>query len=248
MPFRDQFSQQARTYAQFRPRYPADLFAYLASIAPGRGLAWDCATGNGQAALELARHFERVAASDASANQMANSFRNGNVGYLVGQAERVALTSGTVDLITVAQAIHWFDLDIFYREVERLLRRGGVLAAWTYHLMQSNPALDRILADYYYDVLGSYWSPRMRLLDERYRTLPFPFEEVMAPAFTMEAVWDLDDPLGFLNSWSANRKFEEERGYHPLEKVQRSLADAWGPDGQRTVQWPLHFRIGRVVT
>jgi SAM-dependent methyltransferase len=249
MRFEDLFSRQAQVYARFRPRYPDALFAYLASIAPTHDLAWDCATGSGQAALGLAGHFKRVAATDASVQQIAHALPGETVKYWVGPAEHTALPSRSVDLVTTAQAVHWFDLDAFYQEVQRVLKPAGVLAVWCYHLAQIDPAIDRILAAFYFEVTGPFWPSRIRLVDEHYRSLSFPFDELIPPAFVMEADWDLSGLTGFLNSWSVVQTFIEARGRHPLKEIQQDLLAAWGePNRKRRVQWPLYFRIGRVST
>jgi len=244
--FRDHFSRQAHTYARFRPHYPRALFAYLASLAPGRRLAWDCGTGNGQAALALAEYFERVVATDASAEQIAYAPPHARVEYRVERAEDVRLPAGSVDLVTAAVAVHWFDFDRFYATVRQALAPGGVLAVWTYHLPAIAPEIDRVLARYEVDVLAGYWPERLRYLVEHYRTLPFPFEELEAPEFTLEADWDLPQLLGFLDSWSATRRYEEAQGRHPLAQVWPELAQAWGaPERKRAIRWPLYMRVGR---
>jgi SAM-dependent methyltransferase len=243
--FEDNFSRQAKIYAQYRPQYPPELFAYLASLAPGCDLAWDCGAGSGQAALGLAQHFRRVWATDASSEQVAQAQKHARIAYLVASAHHTPLPNQTVDLVTAAQAIHWFDLEGFYAEVRRALKPGGVLAAWTYHLPQIAPEIDALLATFFSEVVGPYWSPRIRLVNERYQTLPFPFRELAPPDFEMRAAWELDGLLGFLDSWSATQKFIEKRGYHPIAEIRAPLARAWGAaEKKRPVRWPLYFRIG----
>lgn len=247
MPAEDHFSQQARAYVRFRPQYPADVFAYLATLPAAHLLAWDCATGNGQAARGLQPYFSQIVATDISADQLTHAFSHSDIHYWVSQAEHSALPASVVDLVTVAEAIHWFELEAFYAEVQRVLKPGGLLAVWGYHLAEIEPELDRVLATFYQDVLGPYWSPRMRLLNERYQTLPFPFEEVKPPALTMEADWDFAALLGFLESWSAVQKFIAVRDHHPVEAIQPELMALWGePMQRRTVRWRLFFRVGRV--
>lgn len=247
MSFEHLFSRQAADYAQYRPRYPDALFAYLASVTPGHTLAWDCATGNGQAALSLASHFEQVVATDANEAQIANASPHPRIRYSMARAERTELEARSVDLVTVAQAIHWFDLDGFYAEAKRVLRPGGVLAAWRYYHLAIEPAIDEPLWRYTSEVVGPYWSPRLQLVEERYHTFPFPFEELAAPAFIAEAAWNLDEVVGFLNSWSATQTFIQERGYHPIGEIEAELTAAWGaPEQKRRVWWPLAMRVGRV--
>ncbi|HEX7342819.1 MAG TPA: class I SAM-dependent methyltransferase [bacterium] len=246
MRFEDHFSGHAGDYAQHRPHYPSELFAYLASIAPDRRLAWDCGTGNGQAALELAKYFELVHATDASPQQIAQAFEHERIKYAVESAESVSLPSGAADLVTVAVAVHWFDFDKFYAEVKRVLKPGGVLAVWTYHLPEIEPAIDAVLQHYYGQVLAAYWPERIQYLHERYRTLPFPFAEIAPPEFIAGADWDLQRLSGFLDSWSASRKYLQVNHRHPLREVAGALMSAWGePELNRRIRWPLHLRIGK---
>jgi ubiquinone/menaquinone biosynthesis C-methylase UbiE len=241
------FSRLARQYARGRPRYPDELFAWLAEQAPSRDFAWDCACGNGQATLGLAAHFDRVTGTDVSDEQIAHAFPNERVTYRVAAAERSGIDDGSIDAITVAQAVHWFDLDAFYAEARRVLKPRGVLAVWTYHLPVVTQAVDDVLARLYYDVLGGYWAPQMRHLDERYANLPFVEGEIAAPEFVATAAWTLDDLLGFLRSWSGGANYRERNGSDPIEVVREELERAWGDrDGVREVGWPLAMRVARV--
>ncbi|HET6567281.1 MAG TPA: class I SAM-dependent methyltransferase [Rhodothermales bacterium] len=248
MAFEDHFSRLAATYAAYRPGYPEALFDFLAGAAPGRELAWDCGTGNGQAACALAAYFRRVVATDASREQIERAIPCERVAYRVEPAEAVSIPSGTVDLVTVAIAVHWFDLDRFYEEVRRVLQPGGVLAVWGYHLLRVDPAVDRIVERYYRDVVGAYWPERFRYVDEKYETLPFPFAEIPAPKFEISAEWTLDQVAGFLASWSASRRYVEAVGEHPLDEVWDDLRTAWGSDDlRRRVRWELYVRVGRAA-
>ncbi len=245
--FEDHFSRQAREYARYRPGYPPELFAWLASIAPSRRLAWDCGTGSGQAALALAPHFDRVVATDASADQIAQAPAHEGVEYRVERAEDAGLDPRSVDLVTVAVAVHWFDFDVFYGAVRRVARPGGILAVWTYHLLQAGPDLDEIFARYQSEILDGFWPERIRYVMERYETLPFPFAEVEAPTFAMQTRWTLDQVTGFFESWSATQRYARERGVHPVSLIWKDLSKAWGdPDTRRVINWPLHLRVGRV--
>jgi len=245
--FEDHFSKQAREYATYRPQYPGELFVYLASISPGHELAWDCGTGNGQAARELVKHFKHVVATDASSDQIALAQAHERIEYRVERVEDVSIKAHSVDLVTVAIAVHWFDLEPFYQAVRRVAVPNGVLAVWTYHLPLIDPAIDQILKYYYADLLAGYWPERFHYLDERYQTLPFPFEELKPPEFEIQANWELGQLAGFLDSWSATRRYQEERGQHPLNIIWEELSDAWGePVQQRTIRWPLYLRVGRV--
>lgn len=244
--FEDHFSKQAETYAQYRPQYPDEIYAYLASVSPGLSLAWDCGTGNGQAAVGLAKHFDKVHATDASAEQISRAYQNEKVDYHVEPAEHVSLNDSSTDLVTVAVAIHWFNFDEFYREVKRVLRPNGIIAAWTYNLTEITPEIDQLVEEYYKGILDGYWPERIRYLEEKYETLPFPFEEIAPPAFVMEINWNLIQLAGFFNSWSATQRYKADKGHHPLEIIWPKLTAAWGDENEpRLIRWPLHFRVGR---
>jgi SAM-dependent methyltransferase len=244
--FEDHFSSHSEQYAQYRPKYPDEIYAYLASLAPRRSLAWDCGTGNGQAALGLAGHFDHVYATDASAEQISHAHPHERVAYHVAPAEHVSLEDSSVDLVTVAVAVHWFDLDEFYREVRRVLKPNGILAVWTYSFPEISPEMDRFVRRYYYEVLGEYWPERIHYLEKEYKTLPFPFREIIPPLFVMEIRWNLFQLAGFLDSWSATQRYKAQRGHHPLELIWDKMRTAWGDENEsRLVRWPLHFRVGR---
>lgn len=244
--FPDHFSDHAGVYARFRPSYPAALFDYLAAQTRGRERVWDCGTGSGQAALALAAHFESVVASDPSIQQVAHAFPNEHVTYVVATAEASPLADASCDLITIAQALHWFDTERFFAEARRVLRAGGVLAAWCYELMQVSPAVDAVVGDYYRDIVGPYWPSQRRLVDEGYRSIAFPFEEWQAPSLAIEADLDLPALLGYLDSWSAARRYRKAHGEDPQAAIRAALREAWGePTGRRPIRWPLSLRIGR---
>jgi SAM-dependent methyltransferase len=245
--YEDHFSELARQYASYRPQYPEALFAYLASISPGHQLAWDCGTGSGQAACGLASYFDHVIATDASAEQIAQAMVHERVEYRVERAEEVSLETGSVDLVTVAIAVHWFDLDLFYEVVRRVGRPDGILAVWTYHLPVIESSINAILNHYYADVLAGYWPERFHYQADRYQTLPFPFDKITPPEFEMQANWELDQLVGFLNSWSATRRYQKEHGQNPIELVWESLSGAWGdPTRQRSIRWPIYLLVGRI--
>jgi SAM-dependent methyltransferase len=247
MNFKDHFSKQADDYARYRPVYPSALFDYLASLAARHELAWDAGTGNGQAAVALAVHFERVSATDPSAAQIQNAVAHDRIVYKVAPAERTELAAGSVDLITVAQALHWFDLGHFYREVHRVLKPAGILAVWCYGLSEIAPGIDEIVHHYYDGIVGPYWPPERHFIEARYQTLSFPFAEQSAPVFAMEAHWDKDEFAGYLGTWSATRRYVQEQQRDPRELIADSLRTAWGPPpSKRTVRWPIYLRVGRI--
>jgi SAM-dependent methyltransferase len=244
MTFKDHFSRQAADYAKFRPRYPREMFEYLGTVAPSCKLAWDCGTGNGQAAIQLAEVFDRVIATDASEKQIANAQPHERVEYRVTPAEDSGIQSGVLDLIMVAQALHWFDLDRFYAEAQRVLKPNGILAASAYNLLQIEPAIDEIVNRYYYEVVGPFWPPERKLI-ENFADLPFPFHKIDPPKFEMTAQWNLDHLIGYLGTWSATQRFIAARGRDPLEQIADELRSVWGaPRETRKVTWPLTLRVG----
>lgn len=246
MGFEDHFSHHAQEYAAHRPCYPQALFAHVISLAPGRERAWDCGTGNGQAARGLAAHFGEVIATDASKEQIANAVAHERVTYAVATAEDSGIDAESVDLITVAQAAHWFDLPRFYAEVNRVLKPRGVLAMWCYGLFRISPTVDPLLHRYYSDIVGPYWPAQRRFIDEQYQTLPFPFSTTATPAFTMETQWDLDEVKAYLRTWSASRRFGAANGADALADIEFALASAWGePTNKKRITWPVHLRAGR---
>ncbi len=246
MTFKDHFSGHARGYRDARPAYPDALFDWLADRAPDRTLAWDCGCGNGQASVALAGRFARVLASDPSANQIANAEPRANIDYRVEAAERCSLAEQAADLVTVAQALHWFDFDAFWPEVRRVLKPGGLFAAWAYADCRVEPAIDAIKDRLYVDLVGAYWPAERALVDAGYRTIPFPLEPIDAPAFAMTAQWDVARFLAYLRSWSATQRYVNENRADPVAIVEDELRAAWGAHVRRSVRWDFHLRCGRV--
>lgn len=244
--FKDHFSSHAEAYARSRPGYPPALFAHLVSLAPSHQLAWDCATGNGQVAIGLARHFDRVVATDASAAQIDHAFRHERIAYRVEPAEATSLDAASVDLVAVGQALHWFDLDRFYAEVRRVLRTGGVIVAWCYGRCTVAPDIDAIIDRYYVEIVGPFWPPERIFVESGYRTLPFPFARVPLPAFDMQAEWTAEELLAYLGTWSATKRFEAHHGRDPRDEIAEPLVNAWGSRHlRRRMEWPLSFLAGR---
>jgi hypothetical protein len=245
MVFQDHFSAQAAVYARFRPIYPRALFEFLAAQTPDHNLAWDCGTGNGQAAAALAAHYTRVIASDPSAEQIAHASAHERVRYVLASAEQPPAEAIGADLVTAAQALHWFDFTRFYPALEAVLDPRGVFAAWGYGQLKISPAIDAVIGGYYTDIVGPYWPPERRHFDDAYRSIPFPLEEIATPAFEMTAEWRLEQLFGYLDSWSATRRYRAARGRDPINIIAPRLAAAWDGVDARAVQWPLFLRAGR---
>jgi SAM-dependent methyltransferase len=247
MTFRDLFSRQSETYATARPTYPDALYEFLASVAPSRRMAWDCGTGNGQAAQDLARWFDRVVATDASVAQIRNAVAVKNVEYRVADAASSGLAARSVDLVTVAQALHWFDVDNFYKEVRRVTVPGGIIAVWSYGSPDAGEDVQSALRSFEKETVGRYWDSRRRWVDEGYRNIPFPFTELAVPPLALRMTWTLSQLGGYLRSWSAVAKFVVERGHDPVAPLLEQIEKHWGSsDGTRVVTWPLAIRVGRI--
>ena len=240
------FLYHADKYFLHRPTYPQEWYYYLAGLVDGDEQVVDCATGNGQAALGLSDHFDRVFAIDSSATQIANAFKIENVTYRVSSAENIDLPDGSVDLVTAAQGVHWFDLKKFYTEVNRVLKKDGVIAVWSYSGSSISPELDDILDYLAKDILGPYWEPVIKEVFAKYKNLPFPFQEITGPEIVIKREWPLDELLNYLQTWSAIPKYLKANGKDPLEEILPQLQQAWGKKTDpRLITWPIHYRIGR---
>ncbi len=247
MSFKDHFSTQAMDYAKHRPDYPEALFAYLSTLVAEHERAWDCGTGNGQAALGLVPHFARIIATDPSAKQIAHAAPHEKIVYRVAPAEQTDIPTHSIDLIAVAQALHWFDFEKFYVEVRRVLKPNGVLAAWCYNLLECEPDVDALLNEFYSEIVGPYWPPERKLIEGNYRDIPFPFQIRDSPRFYMEAYWRCEDLLGYLGTWSSVQRFIAQHGDDPREQIYERLAQAWGEAANtKPIKWPLHLKVGRL--
>ncbi len=243
--FKDHFSAHAKSYAEYRPTYPNTLFSFLADCCAQHRLAWDCATGNGQAALALTSLFEKVIASDASEAQIQAAESDPKIKYFVCPAEASGLDDDSIDLITVAQALHWFDIPGFFAEAHRVLTPGGVLAAWSYERCLVGPDCDQLINELYSDIVGPYWPPERKLVDDGYRSIELPMPSISSPEFAMKAHWGVEEMLGYLRTWSASQRYLKDRGSDPLVPIEDRLRTIWGK-GRREVVWLLNIRIGRV--
>lgn len=263
MSFKDYFSGHAADYATYRPRYPAELFAWLAQQCQHHEAAWDCATGNGQAAIALTQHFQHVTATDASEAQISQADPHPQIDYRVALAEDSGLAENSFDLVTVAQAAHWLNREAFYQDVKRVLRPGGVLALWCYDrpLLPSG-ALDGLLENYYRHTLNGFWAPERRLIEERYQSLRLPFEEIPTPSYTIRVSWTLQELMGYLYTWSATQRYIAAHRVNPLEALAEAFIqeiqatseletkdpDKGKMDGSDRVSipcsWPIYLRAG----
>jgi len=247
MTFADHFSVGSASYAKFRPHYPDALFDFLAESAPARRDAWDAGTGSGQAAVGLARLFENVIATDPSASQIDSATPHARVTYRVEPAERSGLEPSSMDLVTAAQAVHWFDQARFWGEARRVLRSNGVIAVWTYNLFEIAPPIDEIVRRFYSGIVGPYWPPERRLVEQRYQTIDFPFAEFDAPDFVIEQCMTLDDVAGYIRSWSATTSFMKHHQVDPVDDLVKELTRAWQSPEPRLARWPIAMRVGRVA-
>ncbi len=242
---KDNFSTQAQGYAQFRPSYPKEMTDYIAGLCTNKHAALDVATGNGQVAVALANHFDTVYATDISDKQLENAAAAHNITYSNQPAEHMDFADNLFDLITVAQAIQWFDFDAFYKEVYRLLKPGGIFAVMGYGLFITNPEADAILMDFYKNITGPYWDAERRYLDENYTTIPFPFKEIEAPRFSNTFTWSFEQLTGYLSTWSAVQHYIKANGTNPLDLISEKLQEVW-QRGNGQVEFPLLLRIGRI--
>ena len=246
MNFKDHFSKHSDLYAQARPGYPDELFHYLASLTPARSLAWDCGTGNGQAAVSLSSCFKKVIATDASEAQIKNAKPGEGIEYKVAPSENSGIESGTVDLVTAAAAVHWFDHEKFYAEVKRVLKPAGIIAVWTYTHTEVNKEVDEVVTELEWEFLKNYWPSETQFVMKRYETLPFPFEPIASPPFKSITQWNLHRLCAYLESWSATQRYIKAHGENPVIKILPSLQKAWGdPADVKTVSWELAMRLGR---
>ncbi|HUM47823.1 MAG TPA: class I SAM-dependent methyltransferase [Chitinophagales bacterium] len=242
---KDNFSRQSNDYAKFRPHYPKELFDFLIPLVPEHQVAWDVATGNGQVANALADYFEEVKATDISANQLKHAIQKTNIKYSVEPAEHSSFADSTFDLITVAQAIHWFQFDAFYREVRRTLKPHGIIAVIGYPLFTIDNIIDEIILHFYSETLHNCWDPERKYLDEMYSTIPFPFPEIKTPDFSMTYEWTLDELIGFLKTWSAVQHYMSKHHENPVDLVRKDLTAIWKNNEKKPAHFPVILRVGR---
>lgn len=245
--FKDHFSTQSSDYSKYRPDYPQELYDFILSEVKDRKTAWDCGTGNGQAAIVLSHYFEKVIATDPSAEQIKNAKQNNNIEYRVASAENSTLPDKSVDLITVAQALHWFNFDMFFTEAKRVAKPGALIAVWSYELCRVDVEIDKVFLHFYNLILGDYWTPERKHVENTYRDITFPFNEVKENVFYMKKQWNLQDFMGYLSTWSAVQKFIKTNGTNPLELVAGDFEKAWiNPTAVKEVSFPVTIKKGRI--
>jgi len=248
MRYVDHFGKKSSDYLQYRPDYPDELYQYLVGLATQHELAWDCGTGNGQAAGQLSPHFKQVIGSDVNQQQLDVAIKKANVHYYCWPAEKTGLSATTVDLVTVAQALHWFNLEPFYQEVQRVSKSSGIMAAWCYSLGSINQEIDMVIKKLYTDILGNgYWPSERRYIDEQYQTIYFPFKKMETPQFNIEKKMDFTHVIGYLNTWSAVKEYQQVNQDNPIHLIYADLQKVWGePSTVYTMRWPIHLLVGHV--
>jgi SAM-dependent methyltransferase len=246
MSTKDFFSGHSKVYAAFRPSYPEALYQFIFKHLQHRSIAWDCATGNGQVAQYLAGYFEKVYATDISAEQLVHAFPGENIFYSESKAEQTSFPDSQFDLITVAQALHWINTDEFYREARRVGRQHALLAVWGYALLTVDPQIDRLFLDFYHHQVGPYWDSARRLVEERYENIPFPFTPIATPDFKLVVEWSIGQFAGYITSWSATQKYIKTQGHDPVPAFIETIRSHWKDNELRTITFPVFMKLGKV--
>lgn len=242
---KDNFSKQANSYAKYRPQYPQGLFDFILQHTHKKQNAWDCATGNGQSAKVLAKYFEKVFATDISQKQIDNAEQAATIFYSVQPAEQTGFGDDTFDLITVSQALHWFNFEKFYAEVKRVGKQDSGVAVWMYSLLRISKEIDAVIETYHFETLGNYWDSERKYVDNNYTTVPFPFKEITTPVFTIEYNWTLEELEGYFTTWSALQKFIAANNDSPVPGVIDQIKPHWKKERMK-IRFPLHLRMGRI--
>jgi ubiquinone/menaquinone biosynthesis C-methylase UbiE len=243
---KDNFTIQSGKYAKYRPAYPPRLYSFLFSLVEDKDAAWDCGTGNGQVAIMLSAFFDKVYATDISEQQIKNAVKQDNVFYSVERAESTLFADNSFGLITVAQAIHWFDFDNFYKEVNRTLRHNGILAVIGYGLIGIDNEADRVIDNFYHNIIGPYWDKERKYVDENYQTIPFPFNEIKAPVLKNIFEWTLEELTGYLETWSAVQHYIKAKNQNPVSLVKAELDKIWMKGAVKNVQFPILLRVAKI--
>jgi SAM-dependent methyltransferase len=241
---KDRFSSHANQYAQFRPTYPPALYEFIYRHVQHFDVVWDAGTGNGQAAYDLSKKFKKVIATDISTRQIENAHQTENIFYSIA-SEKSIFDDSSFDLITVAQAAHWFNMEVFSEEIKRVLKPDGIIALWGYGLLRINPEMDSLIHHFYTQIIGSFWDKERRHIDEHYKNLYFPFQEIPTPAFAISVLWTLAELKGYLTTWSAVQKYITAHQHNPVENLISQIQPHWKKE-QQAVNFPLFLKLGRI--
>jgi SAM-dependent methyltransferase len=242
---KDLFSGHAKEYAAFRPTYPASLYDFILKQVKDKKTAWDCGCGNGQVSKILSERFDKVYATDISSDQIANAVKKENIIYSVCPAEKTPFENQQFDLVTVGQALHWFDIPAFCNEARRVSKPGGVIAVWGYSLLTVDKGIDLFINNFYTSVIGPYWDKERKLVDDRYRTIDFPFTRIDVPQFEFSFNWTLEELRGYISTWSGVQKYIKQNQVDPVESLVAELRPLWGSESKK-VSFPLFVRMGKV--
>ena len=243
----DNFSIQAGTYKKFRPEYPKELYREILSHSTKREECWDCATGNGQVAKELSKYFNKVYASDISADQIKLAAKKPNIEYLITRAEKTPFHDDQFDLITVAQATHWFDFKAFNAEVKRVGKNSSKIIIWGYGLLRIEKRIDEIIQDFYTNTIGAYWDKERKHIDLHYESIEFDFKELDSPKnLSIGASWRLSHLIGYLNSWSSVQNYIKANGENPTIEIAQRLSNIWSEEEYKQINFPIFMRIGQI--
>lgn len=245
---KDLFSDQSKIYAQFRPTYPQELFDYILKFVEHKKLAWDCATGNGQAARVLADYFEKVDASDISEAQIVHAVKKSNIEYHICSAEQTPFPDNSFDLITVAQAYHWLDWKEFHDEAVRVGKSNAVVAIWTYSLLIcEDEKVNQVIKHFYKDITGPYWDYERRYVDNGYATVDFNFQPLPPKEFETPFNWNRDQLKGYFQTWSAVQKYIKVNQQNPIALVEKDIDAVWDDNEEKQIRFPVFLRIGRII-
>ncbi|MEL6717829.1 MAG: class I SAM-dependent methyltransferase [Bacteroidota bacterium] len=244
----DKFSTQAQTYKKYRPTYPKELYALLLDLVEKKGTCWDCGTGNGQVAIELAKHFHQVYATDISQDQLDQAKQKENINYQLTRAEQTPFSDQQFDLITVAQAMHWFDFQAFYREVRRVGKEGGILSIWGYGLLRIEPKINELIDHFYHEVIGIYWNEERKHIDQAYNSIHFDFEQIpMKEDLFINIHWSIEQLEGYFNSWSSVQNFKKVHPeIDPVAPTIAAIEKYWKVGEEKAVRFPIFMKVGRI--
>jgi len=240
----DNFSKQAQYYAKYRPSYPKEMYLQIMAYVKERACAWDCGTGNGQVAVALSEFFKTIYATDISFGQLQNSYKKNNIHYSQSSAESVVFKENTFDLVTIAQAIHWFDFSRFYQEVNRVLKNNSIIAVIGYGKLQTDESVNQKLSDFFEEMFGLYFTKNRKYVDEQYKTIPFPFDVIGEYEYMSTYNWELQDLQGYLYSWSSVQRFIDDKGKDPTVKLINSISINW--ENSKEVRFPVFLKLGRI--